>query len=140
MNTIEMNEYLKEYRKTHKAEIREQQRIYRSRNQDKCKEYYRRYYRKNKQKVLERKRSYRKRIKEEILTHYGNGELACIRCGYSNIDALSIDHINGNGGEHRKTIGNSIYGWLRTNNYPEGYQTLCMNCQMIKKDEELDRV
>jgi hypothetical protein len=50
---------------------------------------------------------------------------------------LSIDHINGNGSEHRKNNkkirGNHIYEWLKKNKFPIGYQTLCMNCQLIKR-------
>ncbi len=74
-------------------------------------------------------------VKQSILTHYGNDECACVRCGFSDIRALSIDHIDGGGHEHRKSLrrgGLSFYKWLLENNYPEGYQTLCMNCQFIK--------
>jgi hypothetical protein len=31
--------------------------------------------------------------------------------------------------------GLEFYRWLIKNNYPEGYQTLCMNDQFIKKAE-----
>lgn len=82
----------------------------------------------------------RRELKKEVLTHYGNGILACIKCGYDkSIYALSIDHINGNGNEHRRNnkeiTGDHVYQWLKKNNYPEGYQTLCMNCQYIKRIE-----
>lgn len=79
---------------------------------------------------------YRLRTKIAALTHYGNGKCACVVCGYSNDLALSIDHINSNGAEHRaknSMIGSHFYLWLKNNNYPEGYQTLCMNCQFIKR-------
>ena len=84
---------------------------------------------------------YRARLKAEVLTHYGNGKLACVKCGYdNNLAALSLDHINGNGADHRRIIGTGggrpFYVWLKINGYPEGYQTLCMNCQFIKKFEE----
>lgn len=74
-------------------------------------------------------------IKSSVLTHYGNGKCACTKCGFSDIRALSIDHIEGNGAEHRKILrrgGLSFYKWLVQNEFPLGYQTLCMNCQFIK--------
>lgn len=76
------------------------------------------------------------KAKEEVLTHYGNDKLACVKCGFDDIRALSIDHINGRGEIDRKNInrrGGMLYFWLRKNNYPEGFQTLCMNCQFIKR-------
>lgn len=49
------------------------------------------------------------------------------------IDCLSIDHIDGGGNEHRKTIGSHINEWLIARNFPSGYQVLCMSCQWKKK-------
>jgi len=80
--------------------------------------------------------SWRKATKIEVLTYYGNNKLACVRCGFSDERALSIDHINDNGAQHRRKIaisGDSFYRWLKRKGFPEGYQTLCMNCQFIKK-------
>lgn len=74
-------------------------------------------------------------VREEVLTHYGGGKLACIRCGFFDVRALSIDHIEGGGSQHKKVIGQTIYYYLRARGYPEGYQTLCMNCQFIKREE-----
>ncbi len=84
---------------------------------------------------------YRAQLKSEVLTHYGNGKLACVKCGYdNNLAALSLDHLNGNGADHRRIIGTGggrpFYVWLKNNGFPEGYQTLCMNCQFIKKFED----
>lgn len=81
-------------------------------------------------------KKYRAKLKREILTHYGNGKLACIICGFNDIRALSIDHIEGSGKAHRKQInrmGVSFYAWLRKENYPNGFRTLCMNCQWVEK-------
>jgi len=82
-------------------------------------------YRKNKSLLL----------KKEVLTHYGNGVLKCVQCGFNDIRALSIDHINGDGAKFRReNRTKSTYPWLKKNNYPKGHQTLCMNCQFIKRN------
>lgn len=85
----------------------------------------------------QRNKSGKHQLKIDVLTHYGKSKCACILCGYDNEMALSIDHIDGNGATHRRSIhsngGERLYRWLVKHNYPEGFQTLCMNCQWIKK-------
>jgi hypothetical protein len=123
---------------------------YRSKNKDKVKKYRKTYREKHPQNGVGQYRKYREKriiyggtrrikIKTEVITHYGNGECSCVRCGFSDIRALTIDHINGNGKEHRSNNkyvnGNHVYEWLKKNGFPEGYQTLCMNCQYIKRSE-----
>ena len=78
-----------------------------------------------------------KRLQDKIivLTHYGNGKCACVKCGYSDLRALSIDHINGGGRKHNAEIKVRIYRWLIENGLPDGYQTLCMNDQWKKRSE-----
>ena len=74
------------------------------------------------------------KLKIEVMTHYGGGRCQC--CSEKIIHFLSIDHINENGAEHRKEIGNrtgiSFYSWLKTNNFPRRYQTMCHNCNTGK--------
>jgi hypothetical protein len=74
------------------------------------------------------------KIRETVFSHYGT---ICVRCGFSDQRALSIDHIDGGGTQHRKSIGkgNLFYRWLAKHGFPEGFQTLCMNCQFIKRYE-----
>lgn len=83
-------------------------------------------------------RVYRRKLKETILLHYGNGKLACVNCGYNNLKALSVDHIEGQGKAHRDKLGYNhgigFYLWLKREGFPEGYQTLCMNCQWEKRE------
>jgi hypothetical protein len=66
-----------------------------------------------------------------------NGEGTCRWCGQGDIDVLTIDHINNDGAEHRKTrramTGNAMYSWLIKNDYPEGFQVLCFNCNVKKE-------
>lgn len=87
--------------------------------------------------TLERERKWS--IKRQVLTHYGGGKCACFQCGFGDIRALSIDHIDGRGSQHRKEkgvgSGGSFYRWLVKNDLPGGYQTLCMNCQFVKREE-----
>lgn len=110
--------------------------------------YKRKWEHDNHEKYRQRRKQYRKRVGEcdrarncrakvEVLTYYGNGKLACIQCGETNINCLSIDHIDGGGAEHRRRISGSggvrFYKWLKARDYPKGYQTLCMNCQWDKE-------
>jgi len=82
-------------------------------------------------------RQYKAKSKVIVLTHYGNGKLACLRCGFDDIRALSIDHINGDGANHKRQLKYASIGyrWYINQNFPKGYQTLCMNCQWIKRFE-----
>ena len=80
--------------------------------------------------------------KIEVLSHYSSpNPPQCAnpygqhREPYTDIRALSIDHINGGGTKHREVIGSGFYHWLIKNNYPSDYQVLCMNCQFIKRKE-----
>lgn len=89
------------------------------------------------------KRDYSKRKRQErkalVIAHYSDGTSACIKCGEDRTACLSIDHINGGGHAHLRQIGkagSSFYEWLIKNDLPEGYQTLCMNCQWIKNAEQ----
>lgn len=108
------------------------------------KEYNRKYYQEHKKQLSEYKREWYKvhgsanrlKVKKEVLTHYGNGKCACVRCGFDDIRALSIDHIEPIGEKKRFSSGYAFYRWLIKNSFPEGYQTLCMNCQFIKGDKE----
>ena len=73
------------------------------------------------------------KLKKEVMDHYG-GKCAC--CGFSEIGALTIDHINGDGNKERRESGivggTFLYRWLREQDYPAGYQVLCSNCNTSK--------
>jgi hypothetical protein len=77
-------------------------------------------------------------IKLEVFTHYSDGKPKCKRCGFDDIRALTLDHINGDGYIQRKELkrkGSSFYFWARENGYPHDLQVLCHNCQWIKRHE-----
>ena len=83
-------------------------------------------------------RRFRQQLKYEVIHHY-SPEGKCQRCGFNDFRALSIDHVNGGGFQHYKTLrarGSEFYHWLRKHNYPLGFQVLCMNCQWIKRSEK----
>ena len=99
--------------------------------------YHNQAYKKNSSMLKKRVKNYRDVLKKEVFTHY-SPDVKC-KCGQNDIRALSIDHINGKGCQHRKELGinagTEFYRWLKKNHYPEGYQVLCMSCQMIKRIE-----
>jgi len=124
---------------TEKQKIRNKK--WRDKNRPYLRQKAKEYYLSHKEDSNKRVRTSRRRWRLECLTHYGNGKLACVLCGFSDERALCIDHINNDGAEHRRRVlgKNSpdprIYLWLRINHYPEGYQTLCSNCNTIKEVE-----
>src|SRR5437868_159596 len=83
-------------------------------------------------------RQQRHALKLKLLVRYsGKDPPECVKCRFSDVRALSIDHIVGGGQRHMKRIGaghggTTFYRWLNREGLPEGYQTLCMNCQFIK--------
>jgi hypothetical protein len=96
------------------------------------------YRERNREKLQERSRQARRAFKAEALERYGT---QCTECGFSDIRALQIDHINNNGAEERKALGGQhfsgwqFYRWLKKQGWPSGYQTLCANCNNIKQWE-----
>ena len=112
---------------------------YRSPSYKRSKRLYNKQFRETdigRRKHREMQARFRNKVKYAVVTHYGNSRAACIRCGFDDIRALSIDHINGGGSAHTEALGmrgGAFYKWLIANTFPEGFQTLCMNCQMIKR-------
>ncbi len=108
---------------------------WRQENSKKLQSYFQKYYQKNKEEMKSRHRKWYLKLRIEMLTYYGNNKLACIWCGFTDIRALTIDHIYGRRKEgHKRSIsGCTLYSYLKRNNFPSGYQTLCANCQSIKK-------
>ena len=83
-------------------------------------------------KALQGKTS-REITKRQTLTYYGNGVMKCsceCDCATSEVEFLTIDHIKGRKVHGHKAGfgGQELYRWLRKNNWPDGFRTLCMNC------------
>ena len=73
----------------------------------------------------------RAKNKRRVFEHYGE---RCACCGTT--EDLVIDHVNGDGKEHRAEIGDAshiIYGWLIKNDFPPGFQALCRQCNTSKR-------
>ena len=68
-------------------------------------------------------------IKEIVIKKYGG---SCICCSENIICFLAIDHIDGGGNKHIKSVG-KLYNWLVRKDFPPGFQTLCFNCNTGKQ-------
>lgn len=84
-------------------------------------------------------------LREEVVAAYGG---CCQCCGETEPDFLCIDHINNDGYLYRKSVknpetgkytktgphtGDRLLRWLIRNDFPEGFQVLCHNCNHSKK-------
>ena len=84
-------------------------------------------------KQNEYNRIWAQRMKLEVMSYYCKGQPQCVCCGEKELEFLSFDHILGGGTRHVKNLGNKrIFMWLKKNNYPDGFQVLCMNCNFAK--------
>jgi len=78
---------------------------------------------------------YREKLRTKTFERYGT---TCQCCGESNWAFLTLDHTDGNGNVHRRALfganigGGQFYKHLRSAGWPDGYQTLCYNCNMAK--------
>lgn len=76
-------------------------------------------------------REQRLKVKIRVLTYYSPNKIlhcSCPRCDVDILDFLTIDHIGGVHYPNEPSDSTKLYRWLRDNNYPSGFQTLCMNC------------
>jgi hypothetical protein len=79
-------------------------------------------------------------VRISILNKLSDGDIKCKRCGFTDIRALQIDHINGGGNKDVKKYDNlyKYYKWLNSLSSIElkkEYQILCANCNWIKRWE-----
>ena len=89
------------------------------------------YYKKNRDKYNESSRKYNQRLRDECFAGYGN-RCACEPCGETNVGFLTLDHVNRNGAEEKRTLGHSsnlqTYRLAIELGFPDDYQLLCFNC------------
>jgi len=106
--------------------------------------YAKKHYYKHREEILDRAgksrlrklwgKEYHYLAKTKVLMHYSNppGKPICNNCGEQDAEVLCIDHIKGGGLKQRREINYDFYLWLVKNDYPEGYQTFCANCNTKK--------
>lgn len=106
------------------------------RNPEQMRENARRWCKENPERKRALEREWQGRVKERVIAHYTGGAMVCQYCGFSDIRGLCIDHINGGGARHRQEVkcaaGSAFYRWLELQGFPEGFQVLCANCNLIK--------
>jgi len=98
------------------------------------KKYHNEYYIKNKSKIKQQVKEYYWSVKQQILFFYSQGTMSCQFCNEDDINNLQIDHLNGNGKQHRemKLRGQHLQSFLLKNNFPNDYLILCKNCNYKK--------
>lgn len=143
-STERIRESKRKWKRNNKEKVRASWRSYYQRHKKKRNSYTTDYYWKHREHILSLYRGFHKwdgqNRKFSIMAMYSNFDTEelvqpkCACCGETNIEFLSIDHINQNGAEHRRTLpknrrcGSGFYNWLIKNGFPEGYRVLCLNC------------
>lgn len=113
---------------------------------DRRREYERLYRERHKQRIYENKRQYRDEhavlirtqkarrrheVKLQVINAYGG---ACVCCNETYLPFLQLDHINGDGKNHRQQAGTGqgiLYDLIKRG-YPPIVQVLCANCHLAK--------
>ena len=82
--------------------------------------------------IYSRKRKWARKM--AVLRAYGGETPTCKCCGEGNPSFLAIDHEDGSGNDHRKSLnskgGHPFYNWLIREGFPPGFRVLCHNCNM----------
>lgn len=127
------------YYEAHREEAKSKSRAYYEKHRGESKRDRRPYYAKHREEVNSSSRARYQSLKLETFHHYGgNKGIQCVCCGESELTFLSLDHIGGGGGKHRRSlsqsgIGGTFYQYLKRNGFPPGYRLLCMNCNWAMK-------
>ena len=100
----------------------------------------RRWYAAHSERARERIRRRHTALKREALEAYGGP--TCVHCGEEDFKKLSLDHVNGDGAEHREALGvhsgDGFYRKLRNLGHPNDspLQVLCLSCNVKKEHRE----
>lgn len=128
-------------------EKREYMRIYRSRPgwREKRKAYMQRWYASHPGKttayanrwIKKQGKGWRRRhLRERFFALYGD---ICNSCGFTDKRALQLDHVQGDGAKHRKKSKDNAIAYREAirKHQPTRFQTLCANCNWIKRDVDM---
>ncbi len=86
-------------------------------------------------KDKQKKKIQRDLLRQKIFEKYGT---FCVCCGESNLAFLTLDHIDGSGAEHRRSLGlgraggTRFYAKIIHLDKDPRIQVLCMNCNLAK--------
>jgi hypothetical protein len=116
-------------------------------NKDKLSTAYKKYYhgsmteeQKKKKRIVSLLWSKDKfvELKKLVLLKYSDNKLICNCCGESIYEFLTIDHVNGGGGQERKKRSaiNFLRFLLREPLDLTKYQVLCYNCNCFNKNKK----
>lgn len=95
------------------------------------KNWLKKYKNKHPEKLRETSRKYAFRLRSEVIEKYGG---KCVGCGFSDLRALQIDHVDGGGTQERKKMSNKmLLHKLKREPINKKYQILCANCNAIKR-------
>ncbi len=93
----------------------------------------RKYRDKNRYKLNKHNSDRQKELRNKVLVAYSDfGVPLCKQCGFGDVRALNIDHVENNGSTETRRAA-VLWLWLINNNFPSGYQVLCANCNQIKE-------
>lgn len=107
------------------------------------KEYIKNYWKTHPDKYLENRMKHSSRVRKmrmTIIIHYGGNPPKCACCGENAIEFLTVDHINRDGYNLRKTklsqTSAKEYYRIVKEGFPEGIQILCMNCNWARRGKK----
>lgn len=92
------------------------------------------YRQDHEEEIKKQRKEYYQKLKLMVLAKLGN---KCVRCGFSDVRTLQIDHVYGYGNKELRELGfnrSKFYKKVLADT-EENYQLLCANCNWIKKSE-----
>ncbi len=136
-NRETIKERCRKYHAANLEAVKERQRRYNQEHPEGQRTRSRRWKAANQDAVKGSGRRYRASLRTAVFDHYG---WTCTCCGSA--DRPTIDHVNGDGKQHRQEMFGSnrggstfnLYRWLITSSFPDGFQTLCWPCNVSKRD------
>lgn len=119
----------------HRKDHADRERKRRQKNPELYREYRKRHYAANRTKLNEQRKAWSHKLRDQVFEAYGGYKCRC--CGETERSMLTLDHINNDGGEHRRKSpamrwAKHMYAWLIEQGFPPILQILCYNCNISK--------